>query len=86
MNDIDHQMESQPPQRSVFVSFIIAVFSVVLVLYLLNPLSGIDLMPDMLPIVGNLDDAAATALLLSCLSYFGWELPWLRKNERRRAP
>lgn len=34
-------------------------------LYLLNPTAGIiELLPDALPIVGNLDEAAATALLL----------------------
>jgi hypothetical protein len=34
-------------------------------LYLLNPTAGlIEILPDVLPIVGNLDEAAATALLL----------------------
>lgn len=37
-------------------------------LYLLNPTAGfIELLPDQLPIVGNLDEAAMTALLLGCL-------------------
>ena len=34
-------------------------------IYLLNPTAGlIELLPDVLPVVGNLDEAAATALLL----------------------
>jgi len=37
-------------------------------IYLLNPGAGlIELIPDALPVVGNLDEAAATALLLACL-------------------
>jgi len=37
-------------------------------LYLLNPSAGLfELLPDALPVVGNLDEAAMTALLLHCL-------------------
>lgn len=46
------------------------------VIYLLNPGAGIfELIPDNIPFVGNLDEAAAVALLLMCLKYFGIELP-----------
>lgn len=39
--------------------------SIVAVIYLLNPTAGIfEWIPDNLPIVGNLDEAAATALLI----------------------
>jgi len=42
------------------------------VIYLLNPGAGIfELLPDHLPFVGNLDEAAAAALLLWCLKYLG---------------
>lgn len=45
-------------------------------IYLLNPGAGIfEIIPDNLPVVGNLDEAAAVALLLACLRYFGVELP-----------
>lgn len=56
----------------------VAVFCLGLIaaLYLLNPGAGIfELIPDNLPFVGNLDEAAAVALLLACLRYFGVELP-----------
>ena len=43
--------------------------------YLLNPTFGfIEFIPDYWPIVGNLDEAAAVALLLNCLRYFGLDL------------
>lgn len=42
------------------------------VIYLINPGAGIfELIPDNLPYIGNLDEAAAMALLLGCLRYFG---------------
>lgn len=46
------------------------------VIYLLNPTAGIfELIPDNVPVIGNLDEAAAVALLMMCLRYFGYELP-----------
>ncbi len=45
-------------------------------IYLLNPTAGFfELIPDNIPIIGNLDEAAAVALLVMCLRYFGYELP-----------
>ena len=45
-------------------------------IYLLNPTAGFfELIPDNIPIIGNLDEAAAVALLLMCLRYFGYDLP-----------
>lgn len=44
-------------------------------LYILNPTAGVfELIPDNIPLVGNLDEAAAVALLLMCLRYFGIDL------------
>lgn len=44
-------------------------------LYLLNIGAGvIELIPDNIPIIGNLDEAAATVILLNCLAYFGLDL------------
>jgi uncharacterized membrane protein YkvA (DUF1232 family) len=56
----------------------LAVFSLGLlsVFYLLNPTAGVfEIIPDNLPLIGNLDEAAAVALLLMCLQYFGINLP-----------
>ena len=48
------------------------LLAVVCVLYLLNPTSGFDLVPDTLPIVGNLDEVGVMYLLLTALSELGW--------------
>ncbi len=47
-----------------------------LLIYLLNPTAGFfELIPDNIPLIGNLDEAAAMTLLLMCLRYFGYDLP-----------
>lgn len=49
----------------------LGVFSAV---YLFNPGAGfIELIPDNIPVIGNLDEAGATAILISCLAYFGFD-------------
>lgn len=57
--------------KGIIVS-LIAAFCVV---YLLNPTMGvIEIIPDNFPIIGNLDEATATAVLLACARYFGFDL------------
>jgi hypothetical protein len=53
-------------------------------LYIMNPTAGLfELIPDNLPFVGNLDEAAAAALLLSGLRYFGLDLTALLARRKR---
>jgi hypothetical protein len=48
---------------------------IVCVLYLLNPGSGIiDIIPDNLPIVGNLDEAGVAYLLVVAIRGLGWSI------------
>ena len=54
------------------------------VLYLLNMGAGfIELIPDNIPFVGNLDEAGAMALLLMCLRYFGLDLTKLLERDKK---
>ncbi|MEM1208199.1 MAG: DUF1232 domain-containing protein [Planctomycetota bacterium] len=56
-------------------TILVALLAVASAIYLINPTAGvIELLPDNLPLVGNLDEAAAAALLIACLSYFGIDL------------
>ena len=49
--------------------------AIVSLIYLLNPTAGvIELIPDNFPVIGNLDEAAAVAILLSALRFFGFDL------------
>lgn len=52
----------------------VAAVAVVSFIYLLNFTMGIFELPDTLPIIGNMDEAAATAFFLSSLRYFGLDL------------
>lgn len=48
------------------------LLGIVAVLYLINPTAGVfELLPDNLPLIGNLDEAFATALLIAVLREFG---------------
>lgn len=57
-------------------------------LYLLNIGFGIaEFIPDNVPIFGNLDEAAATALLINCLAYFGLDIGhFLRRKSEAAKP
>jgi len=61
--------------KNLLNSLIVGGLGLVSVIYLLNPTFGaIELIPDGFPIIGNLDEAAAVTILISCLAYFGVDL------------
>lgn len=67
-------------------SVIIAIIGLLSLLYIINPTAGlIEIIPDNFPIIGNLDEAAATALLLSCLSYFGVDIFNIFKKDKKNS-
>jgi len=69
------ETEKGKPKRSLVSGIVVSVFGVVSALYLFNPGAGvIELIPDNIPFLGNLDEAAATAMLISALAYFGLDL------------
>jgi hypothetical protein len=56
-------------------------------LYLLNPtLGAFEFIPDNIPVVGNLDEAAATAVLISSLRYFGWDFTAYLRRPSNHPP
>ena len=63
--------------------FILALAAIAVV-YLVNPGAGIiELLPDNIPFVGNLDEATATLILLNTLRHYGLDLTRLySRNER----
>ncbi len=64
---------------------IVFFFGLIAILYLLNIGAGvIELIPDNIPLVGNLDEAGAVTLLLMCLRYFGVDVT--RLFQKNRAP
>jgi hypothetical protein len=62
--------------------FIVFCLGLISTMYLLNIGAGfLELIPDNIPLVGNLDEAAAAALLIMCLSYFGIDLANIFKKK-----
>lgn len=58
--------------KRVFRHLFVFIVGLVSLVYLANPTAGIlELIPDNVPLVGNLDEAGATGILISCLAYFG---------------
>jgi uncharacterized membrane protein YkvA (DUF1232 family) len=54
--------------------YIMAIFGGICLLYLINPTAGfLEFIPDNIPIIGNLDEAAAATGLLGVLRYFGYD-------------
>ncbi len=56
-------------------NILVALIGIISLLYLFNPGMGfLELIPDNMPIIGNLDEAGAAILLIAALKYFGVDL------------
>jgi uncharacterized membrane protein YkvA (DUF1232 family) len=72
---------TQKPRRSAWRTAGAVAVALVSGAYLVNPTLGVfELLPDVLPVVGNLDEAFFTLALASSLAALGIELPWLRRR------
>ena len=65
-------------------SILVVIVGLLSALYLLNPTAGIlELIPDNIPGIGNLDEATAVFLLISCFRYFGIDIAnFFNKHKR----
>jgi hypothetical protein len=64
-------------------SAVVLLLGVVSLIWLLNP-PGLNL-DDTIPLIGNLDEAAAALILINCLKYFGFDLTRLFQAGQRGA-
>lgn len=72
-------------KRGIGSSIVVGILGAVSAVYLFNPTAGLfELIPDNFPVIGNLDEAAAAMLLISCLAYFGVDIGGLfgRKSKK----
>lgn len=81
----------KPPKerRNLVETFLVGLVGLASALYLFNPTAGIfELIPDNFPVIGNLDEAAAAAFLISALAYFGIDFGRLfgKAREAGRPP
>lgn len=76
--------------RQGFRDLVVIGIAALAALYLINPTAGIiELIPDNFPLLGNLDEAGAAAILLAALAYFGIDLTAFfgsREKLNRRDP
>ena len=92
-DDIDVPLEGEivPQEQSGWARTLAWTILILGGVYILNPTFGIDLLPDNLPIVGNLDEAAIMFLILGAMNYLGLHLPdfierWMRPRPGLPAP
>lgn len=71
--------QADPAQPPNFLSRLtVGGITAIAALYLINPTAGvIEFIPDVVPVIGNLDEGAAMVLLISGLSFFGVNIGWL---------
>jgi hypothetical protein len=62
-------------------SLVMLVLGALSLVWILNP-PGLNL-DDTIPLIGNLDEAAATTILLACLAYFGLDLTKFFKDPEK---
>lgn len=68
-------------------SLLVFVVGLLSLLYLTNPTAGvIELIPDNFPLLGNLDEAAATTMLIAALAYFGIDVTKLFSGRKEEKP
>ena len=63
---------------------IVGFSGVVGLIYLLNPTAGVfELIPDNIPVIGNIDEASAALLVIAALRYFGFDLSKFFKKKKK---
>ncbi len=56
-------------------SLFVALAALLSAIYLLNPGFGqVEFINDLIPVIGNIDEATAMAVLIACARYFGFDL------------
>ena len=73
--------------RRLLQEMTVIALSVIALIYLANPTAGvIELIPDNIPFVGNLDEAGAVLILMNTLRYYGIDLAgvWDRDKPKRQ--
>ena len=75
--------DSAEPRASLALKLGSGFAAVVSVFYLINPTAGIfELLPDNLPIVGNMDEVFFTGVLFASLTILGIEIPMMRRRAK----
>lgn len=72
-------------RRNLLSQLLAPLAGILAALYLINPTFGVfELLPDNLPLVGNLDEAGASLLLINVLAWYGIDLNRFGRRRRKR--
>ncbi len=87
MDHTENDQSTTDTEKRSLLGRVAAIMGIILsVLCLLNLTAGVVEIPDNLPIVGNIDEAFATAVIIACLRYFGIDiLPFLPANKKSQG-
>jgi hypothetical protein len=81
------QRQSFPPQQPIWARAVAWLTILLGGLYMINPTAGLfELVPDNLPFVGNLDEAAVVFIMFAAMRYLGMRLPDFIEQWTRQAP
>ncbi|MEO8610477.1 MAG: YkvA family protein [Chloroflexota bacterium] len=70
-----------------FKEMFIILLGILAFLYLINPTAGVlEFIPDNLPIIGNIDEGFATAVLLGVMRYYGLDITRLFGRKSTTQP
>ena len=76
-----------PPEQPIWAKAVAWLTIVAGGVYLINPTAGIfEALPDNLPVVGNLDEAAVVFIMLAAMRYLGMHFPEFIEQWARRVP
>lgn len=71
--------------RNLFKDMVVLGLGALAVVYLANPTAGFfELIPDNIPLIGNLDEAAAVVILLNTLRYYGVDLINIHRRDENQ--
>jgi hypothetical protein len=72
--------------KRLFKEMFILGLAAVAVIYLMYPSLGVfELIPDAIPLIGSLDEATATLIILNTLRYYGVDLSRLYGRQKEQA-
>ncbi len=80
-NELTQQPKSN--RRTIGGTILTVIIAILCVVYMLNLTFGFDLIPDNLPVVGNLDEGLIMVLLLGCLKYLGIDIPLTKSTPKQ---
>jgi len=69
------EKETSNSKKSLMKTLFVAGLGIISFIYIINPTAGIlELIPDNFPLIGNLDEAAAVAIIIASIRYFGFDV------------